>query len=177
MMYTAHYDSPLGGILLAADDAGLTGLWFESSRYFADILDADQAERETPALAEAKRWLDVYFSGREPDFTPPLHLIGSPFRQTVWELLLQIPYGQTTTYGTLAQQLAEKQGKTRMSAQAVGGAVGHNEISIIIPCHRVVGTNGSLTGYGGGIEKKVGLLQLEHVDMSRFFVPTKGTAL
>lgn len=95
----------------------------------------------------------------------------------MWELLLQIPYGQTTTYGALAQQLAAKQGKTRMSAQAVGGAVGHNEISIIIPCHRVVGTSGSLTGYAGGIEKKVRLLQLEHVDMSRFFVPTKGTAI
>ena len=177
MMYTAHYDSPLGGILLAADEVGLTGLWFESSLYFADILGADQAEQEMPVLAEAKRWLDVYFSGREPDFTPPLHLIGSPFRQAVWELLLQIPYGQTTTYGALAQQLAEKQGKARMSAQAVGGAVGHNEISIIIPCHRVVGTSGSLTGYAGGIEKKVRLLQLEHTDMSRFFVPTKGTAL
>ena len=127
--------------------------------------------------SEARRWLDVYFSGREPDFTPPLHPVGSPFRRAVWELLLQIPYGQTTTYGALAQQLAAKQGKTRMSAQAVGGAVGHNEISIIIPCHRVVGTSGSLTGYAGGIEKKVRLLQLEHVDMSRFFVPTKGTAI
>lgn len=177
MMYTAHYDSPLGGILLAADEVGLTGLWFESSRYFADILDADQTEQKTDVLAETKHWLDVYFSGREPDFTPPLHLIGSPFRQAVWELLLQIPYGQTVTYGALAQKLAEKQGKARMSAQAVGGAVGHNEVSIIVPCHRVVGTNGSLTGYGGGIEKKVGLLQLEHADMSQFFAPSKGTAL
>ena len=176
-MYTLHYDSPLGGILLAADEAGLTGLWFEGQKYFAKILGPEQQERETPALQTAKRWLDVYFSGREPDFTPPLHPVGSPFRRAVWELLLQIPYGQTTTYGALAQQLAAKQGKTRMSAQAVGGAVGHNEISIIIPCHRVVGTSGSLTGYAGGIEKKVRLLQLEHADMSRFFVPTNGTAL
>ena len=177
MIYTQHYESPLGGILLAADDTGLTGLWFEGQKYFARTLDAVHREQETAVLSEARRWLDVYFSGREPDFTPPLHLVGSPFRRAVWELLLQIPYGQTTTYGALAQQLAAKQGKTRMSAQAVGGAVGHNEISIIIPCHRVVGTSGSLTGYAGGIEKKVRLLQLEHADMSRFFVPTNGTAL
>ena len=177
MTFIQHYRSPLGGILLAADEAGLTGLWFEGEKYFANLLGPEQKERETPALQRTKRWLDVYFSGREPDFTPPLHLVGSPFRRAVWKLLLQIPYGQTTTYGALAQQLAAKQGKTRMSAQAVGGAVGHNEISIIIPCHRVVGTSGSLTGYAGGIEKKVRLLQLEHVDMGRFFVPTNGTAL
>ena len=177
MMYTLHYDSPLGGILLAADEVGLTGLWFDGEKYFANILGPEQQERGTPVLAETEHWLDLYFSGRKPDFTPPLHPIGSPFRRAVWELLLQIPYGQTTTYGALAQKLAAKQGKLRMSAQAVGGAVGHNEISIIIPCHRVVGTSGSLTGYAGGIEKKVRLLQLEHADMSRFFVPTKGTAL
>ena len=160
-MYTLHYDSPLGGILLAADEAGLTGLWFEGEKYFANILGPEQQERETPALQTAKRWLDVYFSGREPDFTPPLHPVGSPFRRAVWELLLQIPYGQTTTYGALAKQLAAERGLFRMSAQAVGGAVGHNVISIIIPCHRVVGTNGSLTGYAGGIDKKAALLRLE----------------
>ena len=177
MMYTLHYDSPLGGILLAADEFGLTGLWFEGEKYFADILDPEHKAQETPALLEATRWLDIYFSGQEPDFTPPLHPIGSPFRQEVWELLLQIPYGQTTTYGALAKQLAEKHGVSQMSAQAVGGAVGHNEISIIIPCHRVVGTNGSLTGYAGGIDKKVQLLTLEKVCMDSYFVPTKGTAL
>ena len=134
-------------------------------------------ERETPPLTEAKRWLDVYFSGKMPDFMPPLHPIGSDFRQEVWALLLQIPYGQTVTYGELARQLAEKQGRPRMSAQAVGGAVGHNKISIIIPCHRVVGTGGSLTGYAGGIDRKVKLLALEQADMTRFFVPKTGTAL
>ena len=108
---------------------------------------------------------------------PPLHPIGSAFRQAVWEILLQIPYGKTTTYGAVARQLAEKQGGSRMSAQAVGGAVGHNEISILIPCHRVVGTNGSLTGYAGGMDKKMQLLELEHTDMTGFFVPKKGTAL
>ncbi len=177
MMYTLHYDSPLGGILLVADEIGLTGLWFDGEKYFADALDPEHTAQETPILLEAKRWLDVYFSGQEPDFTPPLHPIGSPFRQEVWELLLQIPYGQTTTYGALAKQMAAKHGLSRMSAQAVGGAVGHNEISIIIPCHRVVDTSGSLTGYAGGIDKKVKLLTLEKVRMDDFFVPTKGTAL
>ena len=108
---------------------------------------------------------------------PPLHPIGSAFRQSVWEILLQIPYGQTVTYGEIARQLADKQGIAKMSAQAVGGAVGHNEISVIIPCHRVVGTSGSLTGYAGGVDKKATLLKLERADMSNFFIPKKGTAL
>lgn len=177
MAYVQHYDSPLGGILLAADERGITGLWFDGQKYFARDLPAERVEQNTPALAEAKRWLDIYFTGGEPDFTPPLHPIGSGFRQAVWNILLQIPYGQTTTYGEIARQLAAKQGLARMSAQAIGGAVGHNEISIIIPCHRVVGTNGSLTGYAGGIDRKVKLLELEHTDMSGFFVPKKGTAL
>ena len=177
MTYTQHYDSPLGGILLAADDVGLTGLWFDGQKYFARGLSNERIAQETPILTEAKRWLDIYFTGKAPDFTPPLHPIGSAFRRSVWEILLQIPYGQTTTYGEIARQLAKKQGLERMSAQAVGGAVGHNEISIIIPCHRVVGADGSLTGYAGGIGKKEALLELERADMSRFFVPKKGTAL
>lgn len=177
MTFIQHYDSPLGGILLAADEIGLTGLWFDGQKYFARDLPAERVERSTPVLSEAKRWLDVYFTGKEPDYMPPLHPAGSAFRQSVWDILLQIPYGQTTTYGEIARQLAEKQGLPRMSAQAVGGAVGHNEISIIIPCHRVVGTNGSLTGYAGGIDKKVKLLEWEHADMTGFFVPKKGTAL
>lgn len=177
MAYTQHYDSPLGGILLAADDVGLTGLWFDGQKYFARGLSNERIAQETPILTEAKRWLDIYFTGKKPDFTPPLHPIGSAFRRSVWEILLQIPYGQTATYGEIARQLAKKQGLDRMSAQAVGGAVGHNEISIIIPCHRVVGADGSLTGYAGGISKKETLLKLERADMSRFFVPKKGTAL
>ena len=170
MTFTQHYDSPLGGILLAADEIGLTGLWFDGEKYFADNLPAEYAERETPILLEAKRWLDIYFTGKEPDFLPPLHPIGSAFRQSVWQILLQIPYGKTTTYGEIARQLAEKQKLPRMSAQAVGGAVGHNEISIIIPCHRVIGTNGSLTGYAGGIDKKMKLLKLECTDMNGFLL-------
>ena len=175
--FIQHYASPMGGILLAADESGLTGLWFDGQKYFARTLPAERAERESTVLTEAKRWLDIYFSGREPDFMPPLHPIGSAFRQAVWEILLQIPYGQTTTYGEIARKLAEKQGLARVSAQAVGGAVGHNEISIIIPCHRVVDTNGSLTGYAGGIRKKVQLLELERADMKGMFVPKRGTAL
>ena len=177
MIFIQHYDSPLGGILLAADEIGLVGLWFDGEKYFADHLPGEYTERETPILSETKRWLDVYFAGSEPDFTPPLHPIGSPFRQEVWALLRQIPYGQTTSYGALARQLAEQRGLAHMSAQAVGGAVGHNAISIIIPCHRVVGSNGSLTGYAGGIERKIELLTLEKACMDSLFVPAKGAAL
>ena len=177
MIYTCIYKSKLGNILLAADEIGLTGLWFEGQKYFANTLPNEHISQETGILAETKKWLDVYFSGEEPKFTPPLHPEGSTFRQAVWQILLQIPYGQTITYGAIANKLTEKKNGSRMSAQAVGGAVGHNEISIIIPCHRVVGTNGSLTGYAGGIDRKISLLKLEHADMSRFFVPKKGTAL
>ena len=176
MVSTCHYDSPLGGILLAADEIGLTGLWFDGEIYFAGNLPKVYAERETSILLEAKRWLDIYFAGNEPDFTPPLHPIGSAFQQSVWEILRQIPYGKTTTYGEIARQLSKKMGLSRMSAQAVGGAVGHNKISIIIPCHRVVGANGSLTGYAGGIRTKIRLLEHEKADMMGLFVPEKSTA-
>ena len=148
-VYTCTYKSKLGNILLAADAIGLTGLWFEGQKYFANTLPDGAISQESLILTEAKRWLDIYFSGKEPDFIPPLHPTGSAFRQAVWQILLQIPYGQTTTYGEIAKKLAKMQNASHMSAQAVGGAVGHNEVSIIIPCHRVVGTNGSLTGYAG----------------------------
>lgn len=166
--YTSIYPSRLGDILLAADEIGLTGLWFFGQSYFADTLPAEQIAQETPILAQAREWLDEYFSGKEPDFTPTLHPIGSPFRQAVWKLLLQIPYGQTTTYGEIARQLEKLQNRPHMSAQAVGGAVGHNGISIIIPCHRVVGTKGSLTGYAGGLDKKMALLELEHANRKTY---------
>ena len=177
MVYTSTYKSSLGDILLAADEIGLIGLWFEGQKYFANTLSDNCIFQETSILMKAKEWLDVYFSGEEPKFMPPLHPMGSTFRQAVWKILLQIPYGQTMTYGEIASQLASMKNVPHMSAQAVGGAVGHNDVSIIIPCHRVVGTNGSLTGYAGGIDKKVALLELEHTDMSRFFIPKKGTAL
>lgn len=174
MIYTCIYKSKLGSILLSADEIGLTGLWFEGQKYFANTLPEEHISQETEILAEAKKWLDIYFAGKEPKFTPPLHPNGSAFRQAVWKILLQIPYGQTITYGEIARQMSEIQNTPHMSAQAVGGAVGHNEISIIIPCHRVVGSNGSLTGYAGGIDKKIALLKLEHTDMSHLFAPKKA---
>ena len=166
--YTSVYSSELGDILLAADEIGLTGLWFFGQSYFADTLPTEQIAQETPILTQAREWLDEYFSGKEPDFTPKLHPIGSPFRQEVWRILLQIPYGQTTTYGEIARQMEKLQNRPHMSAQAVGGAVGHNGISIIIPCHRVVGTKGSLTGYAGGLDKKMALLELEHANRKTY---------
>ena len=171
MQYTSTWQTPIGNILLACDGAGLTGLWFEGGKFFALGLDKEHRERETPVFAETRRWLEVYFSGREPDFMPPLHLSGTPFQTAVWELLRQIPYGTTTTYGELAARLGADRGLPRMSAQAVGGAVGHNPISILVPCHRVVGSGGSLTGYAGGLEKKLRLLTCEGADTSRLSVP------
>ena len=168
MTYIQHYDAPLGRILLAADEVGLTGLWFDGAKYFADGLPAEHTERETPVLSEARRWLDLYFAGQEPGFLPPLHPAGATFQQAVWALLRKIPYGQTTTYGALAGQLAEQSGK-RVSAQAVGGAVGHNPVSLIVPCHRVVGSGGSLTGYAGGVEKKMRLLTLENSEAAKIY--------
>lgn len=161
MNNTASYMSPFGDMLLACDEIGLTGLWFEGAKYYAGNLSPEHTKKETPVLKEARRWLDIYFSGKEPDFLPQLHLTGSPFQLSVWKILQQIPYGKTVTYGEIAKRLAEERGLPHMSAQAVGGAVGHNRISIIVPCHRVVGSNGSLTGYAGGIDRKVGLLRLE----------------
>ena len=177
MQYISHARTPLGGVLLAADEIGLTGLWFVGQKYFALRLNEEHEEREIPLFAEAKRWLAIYFSGEEPDFSVPLHFTGTAFQNEVWEILRAIPYGRTVTYGDIARRLAEKRGVPHMSPQAVGGAVGHNRISVIVPCHRVVGTDGSLTGYAGGIDRKEKLLKLERADMSRLFVPGKGTAL
>lgn len=167
MQYVSHYSSPLGPILLAADDIGLTGLWFEGQKYFALDLDKEHEEKEIPFFEKVKKWLDIYFSGKEPDFIIPLHLTGTDFQNEVWEILCTIPYGQTMTYGEIAKRIAARKGLQHMSAQAVGGAVGHNRISIIVPCHRVVGADGSLTGYAGGIEKKAKLLKLEKVNMKQ----------
>lgn len=161
MHYINHYHSPLGTILLAADDTGLTGLWFKGQKYFAQGLDKETEEKEFSVFQTARRWLDVYFSGQKPDFQVPLHFQGTTFQKEVWEILLSIPYGETTTYGAIAKQLAAKRGLPHLSAQAVGSAVGHNKISIIVPCHRVIGADRSLTGYAGGIWRKEKLLALE----------------
>ena len=161
MQYTSRYRSPLGEMLLAADETGVTGLWFAGQKYFARHLDKEQVEKEIPPFTTVKQWLDVYFAGREPDFTVPLHFTGTAFQNEVWGILCTIPYGRTTTYGEIAKQLAARRGLPHMSARAVGGAVGHNPISILVPCHRVVGLGGSLTGYAGGLERKRCLLALE----------------
>lgn len=178
MIYTSYYDSPVGRILLAAKSGALVGLWMENQKYFLGSLREEQIKKEEyPVLAQTRKWLDQYFAGERPEISKlKLAPMGSAFRQTVWEILCQIPFGELTTYGEISKKIAAKYGKEHMSAQAVGGAVGHNPISIIIPCHRVVGTNGSLTGYAGGIEKKIWLLTHEGVNMEKLFVPKKSTA-
>lgn len=161
MNAVSTYESPLGEILLAADEEGLTGLWFRGQKYFAAGLGENTETGSLPVFEETERWLDLYFQGRQPDFLPALHMQGTPFQKLIWELLLQIPYGETTTYGALAKRAAALLGRTSMSAQAAGGAVGHNKISLLIPCHRVVGRDHRLTGYAGGLERKKWLLELE----------------
>ena len=156
MDYTAHYDSPLGDITLASDGMSLTGLWFNGQKHFGGTLGVrTSSSAQLPVFDETRHWLDSYFSGRKPDFTPPLLMQGTPFQRHVWEALRSLPYGQTVTYGELARRLCIR------SAQAVGGAVGRNPIAIIVPCHRVVGANGALTGYAAGLDRKRALLQLE----------------
>ncbi len=177
MQYTSRYKSPLGEIIIAADEKGLTGLWFVGQKYFGLYLDKKNEEKEIQILKDAKKWLDIYFSGKEPNFKLPLHFIGTDFQNEVWEILCSIPYGKTMTYGEIADILAKRKGIKRMSAQAVGGAVGHNQISVIVPCHRVVGSNGSLTGYAGGINKKIKLLKIEKGYKDEFFIPKKSTAM
>lgn len=157
------YSSPIGNIVLASDGIHLTGLWIENQKYFGASLCQNIIEESVPVFEETKRWLDLYFAGEKPDFLPPLAPKGSDFRQLIWKYLLEIPYGETTTYGALAKRAAKETGKTSMSAQAAGGAVGHNPISIIIPCHRILGADGSLTGYAGGLDAKKYLLNLEGV--------------
>lgn len=158
MKYIGQYDSPIGDIFLSADELGLTGLWFAGQREIPPF-----RLRETPPILAAKKWLDIYFLGKEPDFIPPLHPTGTPFQTAVWNILKTVPYGKSTTYSEIARQIAVQRNSMRMSAQAVGGAVGRNPICMIIPCHRVIGADGSLTGYAGGVDKKAKLLQLEGI--------------
>ena len=175
MTYLTKLASPLGPLTLASDGAAVTGLWLEARKYFAAGLERETAERtDLPVFHQAAAWLDAYFTKRERPSLPSLSPRGSDFRQKVWALLLEIPFGETTTYGALTEKL--KAAGVPASPQAVGGAVGHNPISILIPCHRVVGAGGSLTGYAGGIEKKRCLLELEGADLSRLYTPKRGTA-
>ena len=161
MEYIHHCRSPLGDITMASDGEALTGLWFDGQKYFEDGLDADHQEKKLPVFEQAEQWLDMYFSGRDPGFTPPLRMKTTAFRKEVWEILLSIPYGETMTYGEIARRIAEKKELPKMSARAVGGAAAHNPISLIIPCHRVTGADGRLTGYAGGTDRKARLLAME----------------
>lgn len=169
--YIDTYASPLGIITMGSDGKQLTGLWFEGQKHFGDTLCDQPSHHALPIFDETRTWLGVYFQGKRPSFTPPILLNDTPFRRTVWQLLLTIPYGETTTYKDIARQWARQHGVKSMSSQAVGGAVGRNPISIIIPCHRVIGTNGSLTGYAGGLDRKRWLLQWEQKSTDRFFMP------
>lgn len=179
MYYSTTYSSPIGIITLVCDDHSLIGLWNEDQKYHgASILEKAIRKDDHPVFEKSERWLESYFHGEEPNISDlALAPIGGEFRQAVWKILCNIPYGEVISYGDIAKQLAKDRNKKTMSAQAVGGAVGHNPISIIIPCHRVVGANGSLTGYAGGLQKKIKLLELEGVDISSYFIPKKGTAL
>lgn len=179
MVYSTNYSSPLGSLLLASNGESLVGLWIEGQKYFGDTVEEDMTEKsDLPVFAAAKNWLDNYFDGQKPAISDlPLAPNGGAFRTAVWNILCEIPYGEVITYGEIAKIVAARMNKANMSGQAVGGAVGHNPISIIIPCHRVVGSNGSLTGYAGGIDKKIQLLEHEGVNMSKLFTPAKGTAL
>lgn len=177
MYCSTEYASPLGTLTLASDGTAVCGLWLAGQKYHGGSVPAPmERDDDAAGFAELRAWLDAYFAGKRPSpASVPLAPIGSEFRQAVWRRLLAIPYGETTTYGTIANELEAERGKA--SALAVGGAVGHNPISIIIPCHRVVGADGSLTGYAGGLDRKTWLLEHEGVDLSALYAPKTGTAL
>ena len=179
MYYSTTYPSPIGIITLASDGENLVGLWMEGQKYHGGTIPGAMIPQDDlPVFTATKNWLGRYFKREKPAVSElPLAPIGGAFRQAVWAILREIPYGSVVTYGDIARKMAVRLGKGSMSSQAVGGAVGHNPISIIIPCHRVVGSNGSLTGFSAGIKTKVKLLELEGVDISGFSIPKKGTAL
>ena len=174
MYYKTTCYTPIGEITIACNEQEkIVGLWLAGQKYFGGTIESEIVENnELKTFKTTKNWLDRYFKGEKPAISElPLAPIGNAFRQRVWQLLCEIPYGEVRTYGDIAKIIAKEQGKTKMSAQAIGGAVGHNPISIIIPCHRVVGKNGSLTGYAGGIKTKIKLLEHENVDMEKLFNP------
>lgn len=165
MLYVSEYNSILGDMLMASDGNSLIGLWFKRQKYFASTLNEEFEKKELEIFKETKKWLDIYFSGVKPDFDLSISFIGTPFQKSVWKILVDIPYGKTITYGEISKILAKKRNIKSMSSQAVGNAVGHNPISIIVPCHRVIGSNVELTGYAGGIDKKRKLLKLEGINI------------
>lgn len=178
MYYSAIYESPVGELTLCSDGESILGLWLEGQKYHGGTIPETMVPGDVGVFGEAREWLDDYFAGKQPAISRlPLAPIGSEFRQIVWRILTEIPYGAVTTYGEIGKQVARELDKDHMASLAVGGAVGHNPVSIIIPCHRVVGSDGSLTGYAGGLKKKIWLLEHEGLDMAKLYVPKKGTAL
>jgi methylated-DNA-[protein]-cysteine S-methyltransferase len=164
MEYTHNINSPIGTLTVSSDGTSITGLWIEGQKYFARTLEKDVLEKNVPIFENVRKWLDIYFSGKRPGFTPPLMPKGSSFQKSIWDALCKIPYGTTTTYGKIANEIEQINNGKPTSARAVGGAVGHNPISILIPCHRVVGKNNDLTGYAGGLHRKRRLLKLEGIE-------------
>ncbi|MDR1446118.1 MAG: methylated-DNA--[protein]-cysteine S-methyltransferase [Treponema sp.] len=167
MEYIQKIRSPVGVLTVSSDGENICGLWIEGQKYFAKTLEKDVLEQNLPIFEKIRKWLDIYFSGEEPDFMPHLMPKGSPFQKSVWINLSKIPYGKTTSYGELAKQFESDNKGRSGSARAIGGAVGHNPISILIPCHRVIGKNGNLTGYAGGIAVKIKLLELEGITITK----------
>ena len=175
MHYLSHYESPLGAMTMASDGEHLTGLWFDGQKYDrSTISDEAVVQPLLPVFTQTARWLDAYFEGTDPGFTPPIRVEGSDFKKMVTSIMLSIPFGATSTYARIAAEVARRTGRKQMSAQAVGGAVGRNPIVLIVPCHRVVGANGSLRGYAGGVDRKERLLEMEGVNMAG--LPTPPTA-
>ena len=174
--FTMEYTSPLGPVTVSSDGEQITGLWFIGQKYYADTLEDSISRPSLPVFSQVTEWLDTYFRGENPEMQLPLSPKGSAFRRAVWDILLQIPHGELLTYGKIASKLQEAAGGKRVSAQAVGGAVGKNKLSILVPCRRAVGANGSLTGCADGIEKKIRLLAPEGAMRDTFFVPKKSAA-
>ena len=168
MKYMCKYSSKIGNLIITSNGRAITGIWFENQKNFINTF--EENESDLSIFKETKKWLDIYFSGRNPNFIPDIYLEGSEFRMKVWEFLKQIPYGKTTTYGDIAKKIAQEKGINKMSAQAVGSAIAHNPISIIVPCHRVIGNNNKLTGYAGGLDRKIELLKLEGLDVSKMSI-------
>lgn len=167
MEYFYEYKSAIGDITITSNETGITGVRFKRQSENEEL--RDKKYKETTAIKETEKWLDIYFSGKNPEFIPPLNAVGTEFQKLVWKMLLEIPYGKTATYGEIARTIAEIKNVSRMSAQAIGGAVGKNPIAIIIPCHRVVGKNGNMTGYAYGIDKKIALLDIEGTDIKNYY--------
>ena len=175
-MYYQEYQSPIGKLILLSDGNNLTGLFFDQS--YDSVNYAKSIKKELPIFLEVAQWLDIYFKGENPNFTPPYQMENlTPFCKEVLDYVKEIPYGKVITYGDIAKSIAKKRGLKRMSAQAVGHAVGMNPICIIVPCHRVIGSGGNLVGYGGKIQHKYQLLELEKNDMNSYYIPKKGNKL